>query len=262
MQSNTKIYLYVIQLTVVIAAVLSVLYNVLNPTFLLNKEKAKKTQILNCIPDQKSAVEDIASVYDEKMLTVLLNAKGEVIFEQKESGSQEKNPELKKVLDELNQRGQGVKYSKLVDVDLSSEEKFAEDKRVYPVYKYATAGNNFFYVVSVRGNGLWDKIWGYIALEKKGNNWQIVGVNFDHKNETPGLGAEIKDSKAFKDQFKEKQLFDDKGNYVSVAVLKKGIKHPEYQVKSISGATVTALGVSDMLYKGIGHYLPYLQSIK
>lgn len=262
MQSNTKIYLYVIKLTVVIAAVLSVLYTSLNPLFLLNKEKAKKTQILNCIPDQQSSVADIASVYDEKVLTILLDAKGTVLFEQKEAGKQDDNPDAKAVLAKLNERGLGVKYAKLVDVDLSSEEKFPLEKRVYPIYKYVADGGKSYYVTSVRGNGLWDKIWGYIALEKKDNNWLIAGVNFDHKNETPGLGAEIKDSKDFKDQFKEKQIFDAAGNYVSVAVLKKGIKHPEYQVKAISGATVTSVGVSDMLHKGIGYYLPYLESLK
>ena len=45
------------------------------------------------------------------------------------------------------------------------------------------------YVVPVRGKGLWDAIWGFIAMDKF---MTIQGVYFDHKGETPGLGAEIK----------------------------------------------------------------------
>ncbi len=261
MQSNTKIYLYVITLTVIIAAVLSVLYNALNPLFIANKEVAKKTQILACIPGEKSGVSDIAAVFNENVLTVVLNAQGEVIYEQKEKGNQDNSDEVKTFLSKLNERGQGVRYAKLSDIDLSSEEKFTADKRIYPIYKYQTPESSFF-VVSVRGNGLWDKIWGYIALQKTDGVWKVAGVNFDHKNETPGLGAEIKDNQGFKNLFKDKRIYDENNSYVSVAVLKKGIKNPEYQVKAISGATVTCDGVSEMLYRGIGYYRPYLESIQ
>jgi len=41
----------------------------------------------------------------------------------------------------------------------------------------------------MRGKGLWDAIWGFVALD---NNLVVKGVYFDHKGETPGLGANIK----------------------------------------------------------------------
>ena len=113
-------------------------------------------------------------------------------------------------------------------------------------------------IVSVRGNGLWDKIWGYISLDNKNGKWIVSAVNFEHKAETPGLGAEIKDSKDFKDQFKGKQIFDNGGKYVSVAVV-KAPKNKDWEVKSISGATVTSVGVSEMMIRGISYYLPFIE---
>ena len=53
------------------------------------------------------------------------------------------------------------------------------------------------------GKGLWAAVWGYIALDDKGekNCW----CRFDHKSETPGLGAEISQD-FFEDQFIGKSL--------------------------------------------------------
>ena len=46
MQSNTRVYLYVLQLTGVIAIILALLFNSLNPMFKKNKEVAKKLRNL------------------------------------------------------------------------------------------------------------------------------------------------------------------------------------------------------------------------
>ena len=41
----------------------------------------------------------------------------------------------------------------------------------------------------MRGKGLWGPIWGFIALKDDMNT--ISGAVFDHKAETPGLGAKF-----------------------------------------------------------------------
>ncbi len=251
MQNNIKIYLYVLAMTSITAAVLSFLYNVLDPLQAKNKEDAKKRSILDSLPDASADID-----FDKTVFMTLLDATGKVIFEQKPDTKKE---DIDKKLTELNSRGQGVKYLKLVDIDLALEEKFPLEKRIYPVYSYKSKDNTT-YIVSVRGSGLWDKIWGNISLENKDGKWLISGVNFEHKAETPGLGAEIKDSKDFKDQFKGKQLFDDNGKYVSVAVM-KAPKNKNWEVKSISGATVTSVCVSEMMIRGISYYLPYLDVV-
>ena len=53
------------------------------------------------------------------------------------------------------------------------------------------------YVAPIRGKGLWDAIWGYVAMDE---NMIIQGAYFDHKGETPGLGANIK-QRYFMDDF-------------------------------------------------------------
>ncbi len=251
MQNNLKIYMYVLVLTGVVALVLSSLYNFLEPIQSKNKEDAKKKSILSSLPDGGVGLD-----FDKNVKIILLDANGKVVLEQ---NPDLKPDDIKSKLDELNKRGQGVKYTKLVDVDLALEEKFSDDKRIYPIY-LVEKDSKKTYIVSVRGNGLWDKIWGYICLDYNENKWAVAGVNFEHKAETPGLGAEIKDSKAFKDEFKGKQIFNNEGDYVSVSVV-KAVKNKNYEVKSISGATVTSVGVSEMMIRGISYYLPFLETI-
>ena len=66
------------------------------------------------------------------------------------------------------------------------------------------------YILPVRGNGLWDAIWGYIALNEDLKS--VNGVYFDHKGETPGLGANITET-FFTDDFKGESLYGGTGNF-------------------------------------------------
>ncbi|MCB0597465.1 MAG: NADH:ubiquinone reductase (Na(+)-transporting) subunit C, partial [Phaeodactylibacter sp.] len=133
-----------------------------------------------------------------------------------------------------------------------------EAERRLPLYIYEHNGEKF-YILSVRGNGLWDEIWGNIALKSDGNT--IAGAAFDHKGETPGLGAEIKDNPSFPAQFEGKKIYED-GQFVSVKVRKGGAKNKEHEVDAISGATVTSDGVTEMLYRGIEYYQPFLKEVR
>ena len=145
------------------------------------------------------------------------------------------------------------------EVDMAKEKKKAMGDRRWPVYIYEE-GAEKYYIISVRGQGLWDEIWGSIALED--DLTTLAGVEFDHTGETPGLGAEIKDNANFKKQFIGKKIYDDDGNYTSVLVRKGGAKDPVHEVDAISGATVTCDGVTEMLERGIKFYEPYFEDIK
>ena len=101
------------------------------------------------------------------------------------------------------------------------------------------------------GKGLWGPIWGYVVLTEDGTT--IKGVAFDHKSETPGLGAKITEA-AFMKSFEGKKLYDKDGNYVSVRVLKPGTSPEiakENRVDAISGATITSRGVDEMMQSSI-----------
>ncbi len=129
-----------------------------------------------------------------------------------------------------------------------------------PVYVVNKDGETI-YILPLRGTGLWGPIWGNIALKDDFNT--IIGVTFDHKGETPGLGAEITTS-AFKDQFVGKKIFHDDGSFMSVMVVKGGAKKlPEdmqiHGVDAISGGTITSNGVNDMIHDVLTVYLPFIQ---
>lgn len=159
----------------------------------------------------------------------------------------------------LDMDGNVVEGKEADDIDMAVERKKPEPNRLLPLYIYKGDGAET-YILSVRGNGLWDEIWGNIALESDLNT--IAGAAFDHKGETPGLGAEIKDNPKFSEQFKGKKIYEE-GDFVSVDVVKGGAKaDSEHAVDGISGATVTADGVEEMLYRGIKYYQPYLSKIK
>ena len=103
--------------------------------------------------------------------------------------------------------------------------------------------------VRLDGKGLWGPIWGYAVISEDGTT--LKGVSFDHKSETPGLGAKITEE-AFLKSFKGKMLVDKDGNAVSVRVLKPGTSPEvaeENRVDAISGATLTSKGVDEMMGK-------------
>ncbi len=158
----------------------------------------------------------------------------------------------------LDMNGQVVEGMLAENVDMAQEQKKPEAQRLLPLYIYNT-GDEKFYIVSVRGSGLWDAIWGNIALRDDLNT--VAGAAFDHAGETPGLGAEIKDNPNFSEQFKGKEIYED-GTYVSVEVRKGDVDNTVHDVDGISGATVTCVGVSEMLYRGIRYYEPYFESVR
>ncbi|VXB12240.1 Na(+)-translocating NADH-quinone reductase subunit C [Flavobacterium sp. 9AF] len=150
-------------------------------------------------------------------------------------------------------------------IDVKKEQDAAKEGKTQrlPLFEAAIEGKTI-YIVPVRGNGLWDAIWGYVALNEDLKS--IYGVFFDHKGETPGLGANITEP-FFKDDFKGEMIYDTAGNFKSVETSKSNgdpnnVDKTDNQVDAISGATITGNGVGAMLKKGLGVYLPYFETLK
>ncbi|MBC8299842.1 MAG: NADH:ubiquinone reductase (Na(+)-transporting) subunit C [Pelagibacterales bacterium] len=148
------------------------------------------------------------------------------------------------------------------DINLALEVKKDSDIQRYPLY-IANVKNEKFYVIPLRGAGLWAEIWGYIALKDDINT--IKGVSFDHKSETAGLGAEITED-WFINSFTDEKIKDSEGNFVGVYLTKSnndpGNKDKmDNEVDAISGATITGDGVSDMIIERIQNYIPYFKKI-
>lgn len=90
----------------------------------------------------------------------------------------------------------------------------------------------------------------------------MYGAYFNHESETAGLGAEIKDNKAWRDKFRGKKLFADAEHdrqKIALAVRKPAdLKNTESEVDAITGATLTSDGVSNMFADCLGKYMKFL----
>lgn len=149
-------------------------------------------------------------------------------------------------------------------IDIKKEAAAAKDPnytRKLPLFVGEKEGVTY-YIVPVRGKGLWDAVWGYVAID---TDLVIQGVFFDHAGETPGLGSNIKE-RFFMDDFKGEHFLD--GDTFKGVTAAKGNADPknldkiDFEVDAIAGATITGDGISAMLKKDLQLYLPYLKTLK
>ncbi|MCH2217398.1 MAG: Na(+)-translocating NADH-quinone reductase subunit C [Flavobacteriales bacterium] len=150
----------------------------------------------------------------------------------------------------------------LIDVKKEKDKAKRGGVRKLPLFVGEKDGK-IFYVAPIRGKGLWDAIWGYIAMDE---NMVVQGAYFDHKGETPGLGANIKE-RFFMDDFIGEHLLDSNGNFKGIRVAKgnndpKNDEKTDYEVDAIAGATITGDGVSAMIKSDLKLYVPYFKSLK
>jgi Na+-transporting NADH:ubiquinone oxidoreductase subunit C len=234
-------------MTAVVALLLAGMFTFFKPIHDRNEAIYNKKAILGAVSsklegDFKALTDDdVQGIFDQNIKQVVLDTKGNEL-----------------TVEQVQQKSNGATLAE--EVDMAKEKKKPMDERVLPLYVYTSPAGETFYIVTVRGNGLWDEIWGNIALESDLKT--IAGVSFDHKGETPGLGAEIKDNKGWYSQYIGKEIYDSNGNFTSVNAIKGGAKDPNHEIDGISGATITADGVNDMLMAGLKLYEPYFDKIK
>ncbi len=142
------------------------------------------------------------------------------------------------------------------NVNMADEVKKPVQERKLPLY-VAENESSRSYIIPLRGKGLWGPIWGYVALKDDLNT--VIGATFDHKSETPGLGAEISTG-IFQDPFSGKQIMEA-GSFVSIEV-RKGDANGPHQVNGISGGTITSVGVDAMLKDCLAGYQSYFDQIR
>lgn len=159
----------------------------------------------------------------------------------------------------LNSRGEPVEGVDAFTVVLRNEQKKKIEDQNLPVFRAFPDDGEKVLILPVEGKGLWGPIYGYVSLRSDLNT--IYGVNFDHKGETPGLGAEI-NTTAFESMFAGKKLFEN-GQFVSVQVLKGGADADDlHGVDAISGGTITSKGLEKMLSDCLSKYTEYFNKIK
>ncbi|MCB0737054.1 MAG: NADH:ubiquinone reductase (Na(+)-transporting) subunit C [Bacteroidetes bacterium] len=231
MQRDSKVYSIVF--ATVICLVCGVLLAAVNEAtkddYKTNLRVEKKSNILAAVkyPLAGKTGAEIEKIYDEVIAATVINSKGEEV--------------------------EGDAFS----IALKAEKKKPVEERSLPLFVYANETGEKFYILPMRGNGLWGPIWGYISLKQDLNT--IYGVVFDHETETPGLGAEIT-KPWFQEQFEGKSSLN--GEKVDIVVLKgKGNQLNEHSVDGISGATITGNGVNSMLAEDLNAYQNYFKKL-
>lgn len=233
-------------MTIIVALVLALMVDGLKGIHAENESVYNKKGILSAIGEQigkdvsTMSNDEVQEIFEKQIVQKVVNSKGE-----------ELTPEQIK---------SACGVSSAVEIDLGKEAKKPEGQRLLPIFTFTDSKKKTYNILYVRGKGLWDEIWGYVAFSDDWNT--ISGEAFDHKGETPGLGAEIKDNKAWYSQFTGKKLYNQAGEYKSISVVKGGIKDADHQVDGIAGATITAKGVDEMLRRGLKYYEPYIKKVK
>jgi Na+-transporting NADH:ubiquinone oxidoreductase subunit C len=235
-------------MVIVVAAVLSTASQFLKPFQQMNVKNEKFQGILGAA-EVKVSRADASSTYSQFIVEELaIDSEGNVVsrFANGKQELGEVRPFEIVLRDELRlkqdaQRGKNVRSP------------------LWPLYVMEKDGQRQ-YIVPLHGVGLWGPIWGNIAFADDFNT--VAGTSFDHKSETPGLGAEI-NTTFFQDEFKGRQIFDQDGNFVSIEVVKGGVSNssvpPMHGVDAISGGTITSNGVTDMLANCLENYVPFIK---
>lgn len=233
MHSNRYTFIYSICISILTAIVLVVTSVSLKPQQDFNIALNTKSNILKSVLIEKSDPKEIEEIYKKQVMELVVNSKGEVLNE-----------------------------FKAKDIILKEELAKPLEKRNLPLYVFSEVNGKKNYVIPLLGVGLWGPIWGFIAIESDFNT--VKGSFFDHKSETPGLGAEISE-KAFQKQFIGKKIKDASNSFISVRVVKKSAKvdfTTENSVDGISGGTITSDGTDLMLKNCIAPYLGYFNNLK
>lgn len=234
MNTNSNVYtiIYTSVLVIVVAAILAFAATILKPAQEANVKVETMSQILSAAgvsQDNLSNNEIIDLFYKEVSATLVATVDGssEEVFDK------DNKPQIF-----------AVSYLK---VQQSLINKGQQNECKLPVYCFA----NGLKVVPIYGAGLWGPIWGYIAFNQ--DNATVYGAIFDHKGETPGLGAKIAE-KPFYSQFAGKSILDEAGNFVSISVVKGGAKGSRNGVDAVSGGSITSKAVDTSIRTWIGAY--------
>ena len=242
-EKNTYTLLFAIGLVVIVGTLLAAIDASLKDKIRVNKTLEKQQNILYAIGINENEGNSVSFIAAEK-------------------AEEEFNKYITKQL--YIEGNDVVEDDKAYLIDVKKEKALAKDpnyKRKLPLFIAEKDGRNL-YVAPIRGKGLWDAIWAYVSIDE---DMIIRGIYFDHKAETPGLGANIK-QRFFMDDFIGESLLDNEGNFKGVTVSKTNLdpkNEDKYdnEVDAIAGSTITGDGVTAMIRSDLSLYQPYFNSL-
>lgn len=173
----------------------------------------------------------------------------------------------------------GIDESKYISENRKTGYYLQPYKLIYKIYPNPKAGTKDEpnqdtsvegYVIPVNGMGLWDSIYGFIAIKPDGDT--VIGISWYDQKETPGLGANISEAD-WQSQFPGKKIFqespDGKTNFktalIGITVVKGKVKEVYGNstkalsaVDGMAGATLTGNGVTSAYKDVLTAYRPFL----
>lgn len=271
--SNSYTIGFIVVLSLICALILSVLASVLSTP----KEEAKEldrsrqmliaAKILNhegyflvpdaegkLVPDLKAGLasrSEILQVYNKRIVPILVNDQGEV-----------------KTFKELGIDGSAYENGNRKSGYYKQKWKLVYE--VYPDKANEEKAKPVGYVIPVNGYGLWDAIYGYLALKPDADT--VIGMTWYDQKETPGLGANIAEA-SWQKHFDGKKIFqesaDGKTDFktapLGITVVKGKVSEvygespkSKSAVDGMTGATLTGNGVNDAFKDVLSAYKPFL----
>ena len=242
-EKNTYTLLFAVGLVVIVGTLLAAIDSSLKDKIRINEILEKQQNILYAIGINENEGNNVSFIAAEK-------------------AEEEFNKYITKQI--YIQGDEVIEDNKAYLIDVKKQKTLAKDpshKRKLPLFLAQKDGRNL-YVAPIRGKGLWDAIWAYVSVDE---NMVIRGIYFDHKAETPGLGANIK-QRFFMDDFIGESLLNSEGNFKGVTVSKTNLdpkNEDKYdnEVDAIAGSTITGDGVTAMIRSDLSLYQPYFNSL-
>ena len=250
--SNKYTFGFAAVMVIVVASVLALLSEGLKPLQKENVANEKRQNILSSIGVSVSATEAETTYEQYLKEAVVLGADGKKKEAEVGAFDIDVLKDYKAGLSNIYKTNSGD--FEAMRSELSS---WGDGGVSYPLFVLNKGGEDM-YVVPMVGTGLWGPIWGYVTIADDGET--VVGAVFDHKSETPGLGAEINQA-SFQKPFEGKTIFDENGEFTGIKVMKGGAKGSPHGVDAISGGTITSNGVTEMIVRTLKLYEPYLRKL-
>ncbi len=252
--SNKYTFFFAAVMVVVVATLLALASESLKPMQKENVANEKRQNILASIGIEVDAA-DAEEAYNTNLVrAVVVDANGQEVADPKFGAFDiDVLKDYKAGLSNIYKKNAGD-----MDGMKSALLAFGDGGVNYPMFVLKKDGEEV-YVVPVVGTGLWGPIWGYLTISSDGKT--VIGAVFDHKSETPGLGAEINQA-SFQKPFEGKSIFDESGEYTGIKVMKGGAKGSEHGVDAISGGTITSNGVTEMIVRTLKIYEPIFRQLQ
>ncbi len=256
-EKNSYTIIFAIAMVLVVGSLLAFTASTLKPKIVENERMEMQQNILYAFGvNDNEGKGDITFIAKNKVAEAFkANVKEQLVLEYKD-GKIVKTMTREQYMAEYNQEPY------LIDIKKQQANAKAGQSRLLPLF-VGEKDNQAVYVAPIRGKGLWDAIWGYVALDK---DMVVRGAFFDHAAETPGLGANIK-QRYFIDDFEGEHLLSDTGAFKGIAVAKgnndpTNLRKDDFKVDALAGATITGDGVAAMIKNDLKLYLGYFENLK